>query len=301
MPSSTRALCGAAVLVMAAALPLHAQGRVRGAVAERVPVDSIARCDSLVDASVVDSVDAALYLSVKRVDGGTLGPEQTQALGDNIAAAFVVPQPFRLTVFSGPARLAVLRPMTPAPPTPRPPTLTGVYRVTSDRAGTITDIAIIRSALWDDFDAAATTAIHDISSLHSFFVPPDQTDSMQLDVRVSTDSVPGRAARLARARFPRMPVVDVVPLASNPPPAFPRGDSASSGDVVLRFVVDRSGEPRLDAVEAVRATSMSFLQAAIHALPDQRFTPAAIHGCRVSQLIDYPFTFVRADSTPIRH
>ncbi len=283
----------AVVAVIAAALRLGAQ--------ERAPNDSIARCDSIIRASIVDSVDAGLYLSVRRIDGGALGPEQTHALADNIGAAFVLPQPLSLTVFSGPARLAALRPTTADHPTPRPPTITGVYRVTSTRVGTVTNIVIMRSALSDAFDEAATAAIHDISPLHSFFVPPDGTDSMQIDVRFSTDSVSGVVARLAAAHFPRMPVIDVVPLASNPPPAFPPADSASSGEVVLRFVVDRSGEPRLDAVEAVRATSMSFLNAALRSLPDQRFTPAMIRGCRVAQLIDYPFTFVRADSTPWRH
>lgn len=284
--------------IVAAAVPLHAQ---IGAGGERSPIDSLARCDSIVGASTVDSVDAALFLSVRRVDGGVLGPEQARAIADNVGVAFVLPQPFSLSVFSGPARLAALRPMTADRPTPRPPTITGVYRVTSTRAGTITDVAIIRSALSDAFDDAASTALHDISALHSFFVPPDGSDSMQIDVRFSTDSMPGYATRLAAAHFPRMPIVDAAPLASNRGPVFPAADSAPSGEVVLRFVVDRTGVPRVDAVEAVRATSTSFLRAALRALPDQRFTPASIRGCRVAQLIDYPFTFVRADSTPIRH
>jgi outer membrane biosynthesis protein TonB len=113
-------------------------------------------------------------------------------------------------------------------------------------------------------------------------------------VRFSTDStIDGH--RIIAATFPRMPVVDAVPKRDNPPPAFPedeKADSVTSGEVVLRFVVDRSGTPDLATIELVRATSLSFAKAAVIALPSQRFEPATIRGCAVAQVIDYSFSFV---------
>jgi TonB family protein len=86
-----------------------------------------------------------------------------------------------------------------------------------------------------------------------------------------------------------------VPQRDNPPPVFPedeKADSVTTGEVVLRFVVDRSGLPDMATIELVRATSLSFARAAIVALPSQRFQPATIHGCAVAQAIDYSFSFV---------
>jgi len=107
------------------------------------------------------------------------------------------------------------------------------------------------------------------------------------------------------ADFPRMPVVDAVPFRNNPPAAFPeveKLDSASRGEVVLRFVVDRAGLPAMETIEVVRATAMTFLRAALTVLPDQRFTPARINGCAVAQEIYYPFSFVMPASPPaLRH
>jgi TonB family protein len=92
-----------------------------------------------------------------------------------------------------------------------------------------------------------------------------------------------------------MPVIDAMPRRDNPPAAFPedeKADSVTSGEVVLRFVVDRTGTPDLATIELVRATSLSFARAAVMALPSQRFEPATIRGCAVAQAVDYSFGFV---------
>jgi outer membrane biosynthesis protein TonB len=117
---------------------------------------------------------------------------------------------------------------------------------------------------------------------------------MRVDVRLSTDST-ADARRMIVATFPRMPVIDAMPRRDNPPAAFPedeRADSVTSGEVVLRFVVDRTGTPDLATIELVRATSLSFARAAVMALPSQRFEPATIRGCAVAQAVDYSFGFV---------
>jgi hypothetical protein len=91
-----------------------------------------------------------------------------------------------------------------------------------------------------------------------------------------------------------MPVVDAVPVLGNPAPAFPdaeRRDSVAAGEALLRFVVVHHGIPILSTVEDVRASSVSFLRAALAILAAQRFTPATVRGCPVAQQVDYLFSF----------
>ncbi|HWH50731.1 MAG TPA: energy transducer TonB [Gemmatimonadaceae bacterium] len=286
-----------------AANGLGAQQPVDSVARARIAHDSLARCDSIVGASRVDSVDAALFISVRRSDGRPLGPEQTSALESNIGAAFVAPRPFKLTVFAGPALIPALSLAAAAAPVLRSPTVTGTYRLSSDSAGVASQPIVVRAALAPGFDSAAMRAIEDLSALHSLFLPPRGAASMRIDVRWSTDSLPG-ALRLVSMHFPRMPVVDASPVRPVPAPAFPdaaRGDSLTSGQVVLRVVIDPSGAPRLDAVEAVRATSVDFVRAALESLVAQRFHPATIGGCAVPQLVDYPVSFVLPEPPAPRH
>jgi hypothetical protein len=152
----------------------------------------------------------------------------------------------------------------------------------------------MRASLVPGFDSAAVAAILDMGTFHDILVPPEGDDSMRVDVRLSTDST-ADARRMIVATFPRMPVIDAMPRRDNPPAAFPedeRADSVTSGEVVLRFVVDRTGMPDMTTIELVRATSLSFARAAVIALPSQRFEPATIHGCAVAQAVDYSFGFV---------
>ncbi|MFI5230361.1 MAG: energy transducer TonB [Gemmatimonadales bacterium] len=302
-----RARFGSLVLVAACTAAhgrrLNAQRITDSLSGARAAHDSTAKCDSIVSAARVDSVAAALFISVRRSDGGVLGPKQAAELQSNIGAAFVAPRPFRLTVFAGPAVMPALRPIGDTASSLRAPTVTGMYRVSSNAEGVIARPAVIRAALAPGFEKAAVAAIEDLASLHMLFVPPDGADSMRLDVRFSSDSLPG-ALRFVSTSFPRMRVVDAVPLAGSPPPEFPadaRADSLTQGEVVLRVVIDAEGAPVLDALEVVRATSSIFLRAALKSLIGQRFRPAAIRGCAVPQVIDYPFSFVLPEPPASRH
>ena len=265
--------------------------------------DSLARCDSIIAESRADSVEAGLFISVRRSDGGRLGPEQAAALESSIGSAFVAPRPFKLTVFGGPALIPALRPARAAGPELRAPTVTGTYRVTSTARGALSPPKVVRAALAPGFDSAAMRAITDVAFLRSLFVPPRGADSMRLDIRFSTDSIAG-AVRLVTTHFPRMPVVDAAPPRDNPPPAFPdeaRADSLTTGEVVLRIVIDQGGAPRLDAAEVVSATSTAFVRAALESLVAQRFRPATIGGCAVPQLVEYPLSFLLPQAPARRH
>jgi hypothetical protein len=182
----------------------------------------------------------------------------------------------------------------------RAPTLTGVYRYSATKARLAGPVETLRTALVPGFDSAAIEAIKIASTLSEVRSPRDDADSVRVEVRFSPDSLSG-AYRLATADFPRMPVVDAVPVRDNPPPEFPasaKEDSLVTGEVVLRFVVDASGHAAPGTVEVARATRVDFLQAALASLPAQRFSPASIRGCSVAQVVDYSFSFVLQDGKP---
>jgi hypothetical protein len=179
----------------------------------------------------------------------------------------------------------------------RAPMVTGVYRVVTNLDGSIRGMVTVGASLTAGFDSAARAAIRTGASRASEFFPPDGEDSMRIEVRFSTDST-GAARRLVNAFVPRMPVVDAIPLSTNKAAVFPQSaklDGFTAGEVVLRFVVESTGSPAMETMEVVRATSQSFLRAAVASLYRQRFTPAAIHGCAVAQQIDYPFSFILPD------
>lgn len=282
MIRGTRALVRAAMLVVISGRAADAQGI------------KTARCDSIVAAARVDSTPAGLFVFVRRLDG-ELPELQPKAIGDRIGVAFVPPKPFRMTVFSGPARMRTLRPVaTDTAGELRAPIVIGVYRFTSRKGNDPGRIRVVRSSLMPGFDSAATSAIVEGSADREVFAPPEPDDSMTVDVWFSSDSVPG-AQRITAAHFPRMRVVDAIPSRDNPPAVFPESakvDSLNTGEVVLRFVVDAAGLPEPSTVELLRATSISFVRAALDALPKQRFRPATIRGCPVAQTVDYSFSFV---------
>lgn len=258
----------------------------------QTPTSDAAKCDSVVAAARADVVDVGLFASIMRVDGGDLAFADQQKIAGALAAGFVPPRPFRLTVFGGPVRTRLLRARgADTIPELQTPTVTGVYRVTVTKRGA-SGMQVVRASLMPGFDSAAMEAIESAAALRSL-LPPAGEDSMRAEARFSTDSS-GFGRRITSASFPRMPVVNAVALRDNPQPVFPdeeKGDSTITGEVVFRFVVDREGRPAMETVELVRGSSLAFIRAALAILPRQVFSPATIRGCRVAQRVEYPFTF----------
>ncbi len=254
-----------------------------------------ARCDSVVAASRADTVGSGLFLALKRVDGGDLATGQITDMLLLTGAAFVPPTPFRLTVFSGPALIPSFRRVGgSAEAVLRRPTLTGAYRLKVDANEVFTSLETIRSSLMPGFDSAAISAIRAAGTSKGLFAPRDGTRSATIDFRFATDSIvePGwTVQRLVSATFPRMPVTDVVvqPSASNADLPEAERREGQPAETVLRFVVDRTGQPIMETLEIVRGTSVDFVRAALTALGKQRFMPATIHGCNVAQQVEFPF------------
>ncbi|HVX41437.1 MAG TPA: energy transducer TonB [Gemmatimonadaceae bacterium] len=273
----------------------------RGAAAQQVRADT-AGCDSIIAAARVDSVASALYIDARRSDGGEIADAQIGDMITAIASHFVPPRPFQMSVFAGPPRSRLLRAMGDTIAQLRPPTLTGVYRFTSDPDGNIVKDGVARASLVQGLDSAMLHAIRDAAEIKSIFVAADDDDSMAVDVRLSTDSIAG-SRRMLGATLPRMPVHDAVPLATNPAPEFPPEllkAGIGAGEVVFRFVVGRDGFPTDDTIELVRGTSTEFIRAAMAVFPRQQFRPATIDGCAVPQLVDYSFAFIAPETPPGR-
>ena len=281
------------VLCLALTAPPRAQAQVR---------PDTSACDSIVAAARVDSVPARLFVAVMRMDGPELSSARREKLLSTLVSSFLPPRPFRLTVFAGGVQMRTLRAHDADRADPRAPTVTGRYRVYASRGGDSLRLALVRASLMPGFDEAALDAIRSGRGTGAFASPPG-ADSMIVDVRFSSDSSPG-ARKFVDANFPRMPVVDAAPALDNPAPEFPEDERAAgvtAGEVVFQLVIDRSGSAAMETIEVLRASSMSFVMAALHGLPDQRFAPATIRGCPVAQQIEYPMTFVlpvaAADST----
>jgi len=259
------------------------------------------RCDSVVAAARVDSVNAGLFISAARRSGDPLTTMYLNYLTARIVSTFVPPKPFRLTVFEGPPLMRALRPRADTAPQLRAPTVTGVYRAISTQDSGLVQVKVVRASLMPGFDEAAIEAIRTAGVYRQLFTPPDDEDSLTIDVRISSDSVEG-SRRFVAASFPRMPVVDAVAFKTNPVPGFPvdaKLEGLTAGEVVLRFVVDRTGHPAMETIEVVRETSSSFLLDAIDVMPGLRFTPASVRGCAVAQTVDYAFSFLLPVAGPI--
>jgi Gram-negative bacterial TonB protein C-terminal len=257
---------------------------------------SDARCDSIVARARVDTVSSGLFLALKRVDGGDLATAQITDMLLLTGAAFIPPTPFRLTVFSGPAIAPSFRRISAsAAPVLRSPTLTGAYRVKVGRGGAFASLETIRVSLMPGFDSAAMIAIKSAGDAKGLFAPRDGTPSATIDFRFATDSVGGpgwTVRRLVTTTFPRMPVTDATVQSGSSSADLPQSERREGlpTETVLRFVVDRTGEPIMETLEIVRGTSIEFVRAALMALVKQRFVPARVNGCPVAQLIEFPFT-----------
>jgi len=257
---------------------------------------SDARCDSVVAASRVDTVSGGLFLALRRVDSGDLATGQITDMLLLTGAAFIPPTPFRLTVFSGPALIPSFRRLGGnGEPILRRPTLTGAYRAKVDVNEVLTSLETVRASLMPGFDSAAIAAIRSAGASKGVFAPRDGTASATIDFRFATDSIvePGwTVRRLVTATFPRMPVTDAAVRSSTTNAELPQTErrEGKPAETVIRFVVDRTGQPIMETLEIVRATSIDFVRGALSALGKQRFEPAKINGCSVAQQVELPFT-----------
>ena len=112
------------------------------------------------------------------------------------------------------------------------------------------------------FDSAATTAIREAGTIGAVMMPPDGEDSMRVEVRLSTDSIAG-SRRLVAGVLSATAGRRCGAASRQPAGGLSRGSEArqiTTGEVVLRFVVDRQGEPAMETIEVVRASGLCLSQ-----------------------------------------
>ncbi len=257
-----------------------------------------AACDSVIAAARAGNAQSGIFLLAQELLG-TAPDEQLRRIVLNVGNAFVPPQPFKLSVFAGPALVRGLRAIgADTVRVSRVPTVTGIYRVTVPGGDSVPDVLVVRRSLVAGFDSAAVAAIRASSSVPGLFTASTGSP-LAIDLGFTSDSLPG-SQRLFTATFPRITLKDAAPRADNPPVAYPseaEGDSTQV-NVVLRFVVAADGVVEPATVEVLRAAALPFMKAVLTSLSRQRFVPAMVNGCPVAQQVDYPFAFLPPERAP---
>lgn len=261
--------------------------RATGAQEPMITRDS-ATCDSALAAATVDSAPVTFWADLDAQITGELPPSRRIVLLSEFLASLEMPRPFRLSVFSsGASSTRGLRRVGARQGELRAPTVTGIYRfwllahpVKGEAA--VSNATVMRPSMVPGLDSAVLTSISKTTTT--------TREDMVLQLRISTEQTLGAEA-MSTAAFPRVRLADAVPFPNNPSPDYPADErqAGREGEVVLRFVVDRRGEPIEGTTEVVRGTSAAFANAAVELTPLLRFEPARVaDGCPVAQAVEYP-------------
>jgi len=260
------------------------------------------RCDSVLRAARVDSVEVAARAYLVRRDGELLPPRVRQLLLESFLAHFAPPKPLQLPVFGpGPATLRMLRPEHLGDSaSQRAPVLYGVYDFSFLRSGVVSRVITTVPSLAPGFDAnvlAALNALAAQDSMPAIVTRALDVDAVALELRITTGPEDSRfrvpPEGVFTAAFPRLTMVDAKRRADEPLPEYPEDerDDGGDGEALLRVVIDVSGVAIIPTMEVVHATSPSFALAAARTLARYHFTPAHVGECPVPQVMEVPFWF----------
>jgi len=261
-----------------------------------------ARCDSVLRAARVDSVDVTARAYLVRLEGAPLPPRARSVLLESILSHFTAPRPLRLPVFgAGPAPLRMLRPehLEGDSTSNREPVLYGVYDFSILRNGAAMGVVTKIPTMTPDFDARVIAAIQGsvADSAPAMVTRALGGDVVRFELRISTGPEDSRfrvpPATVFTATFPRLRLIDAKPTGARPLAEYPEDerDDGRDGEVLLRVVIDGSGSALVPTMEVLHATSPAFALAAARTLARYHFTPARVASCTVPQVIEIPFWF----------
>ena len=76
-------------------------------------------------------------------------------------------------------------------------------------------------------------------------------------------------------------------------PRYPSvlSQTGTSGQVVIRFVIDTLGRAEMGDITVVESTHALFTEAVKAVLPEYRFTPGEVGGKKVRTMVQMPFAF----------
>ena len=264
--------------------------------------ESSSPCDSVLRAAHVDSAEVTARAYLIRRDGATLTPRARNLLLETFLSQFRPPKPLQLPIFApGPVRTRMLQleVLGGDSLSKREPLVYGVYDFTLRRDGAITGVVTSIPTMVPGFDeqVAKALAAAAADSLPALIPRALDVDSLLLELRITTGAEDTRLrvppVTLFAANFPLLRMADAKPTGVKPLPEYPpdERDEGRDGEVLLRVVVDTSGEPVIPTLEILHETSPAFALSAARALARYHFAPAHVGSCAVPQVVVLPFWF----------
>jgi len=295
-----RLACGVA-LVVCMGTPARAQETRQAADTVR------ARCDSVLRASVADSQRVLVRSFLARRDGQPLEKNDGGMILQEFGAHLRLPRPMRLPVFSpGPAQMRSLRLLRTGDTTLRLPLIDATIQFLMLRNGTASHIEVTHPSLIPGFDSAAIASLRQMSEEKLFPLVSDEalSETIPLNLRLTSaaDGV-GIELPLFASFFPKLRVTDAILREPAPTPVYPKDERSvgAEGDVLFQVVVNSDGEPELETLELMHASTRGFAVAAFEAVRQMRWTPAHVDSCSVPQVVSVPIRFTlrpaHSDST----
>lgn len=257
----------------------------------------------------VGSVVDTIFASLRETDRHSLPDAYKAMLLRGLIQNFSVPSPLGVPVFGSGTRR---RPPATAPvkhlASPHDTvqdaghdtvvvSIAGEVSFTVQRNGRLADAALVTSSLSSSLDAQLLHAVTALDSMHAVPPLPDGTGGHSASLLFTADMLVDSASTTAPLFAARMPVWvverDVRLKRDSPKPRYPpRAEQENIGDELLvSFVVDDHGVPRMETVRLLRATYLEFARAVLKVLPEWRFEPARIDGCPVMRRVQLPFSF----------
>lgn len=189
--------------------------------------------------------------------------------------------------------------------------LRSFYRFTLHRDGHLTNAHVVGGVRNDAFDRAVIVALVSLDSTGMLPAPLGfddsfEADTLELRLTITNGSITSTRSK-GQARTPqpgvtplfrlRVPVLPVDrPLAAqagNPYPRYPQAlrDRNIEGDVRVEFLVRADGSVDSRSVQIRKTTALEFASAVLNILPQWRFLPLQVAGCKVASLVQMPSAF----------
>lgn len=249
--------------------------------------------------SAVDTVYASLQVTGKH----PLPSAYSNIMLRGLAEYFVLPSPLGVPVFGARGHKQQSDSRRVQQPVAEPESLTvafsGEVVFTLKRDGSLSDVRLDASSLSPSLDNAMLHAATALDSAHALPPFPDSVKADAITVFFAIDGS-GDSTRVSRPLFAAtMPVWTAEPMKHatgmrpNRKPRYPplAERERIPGSVLISFVIDAQGIPRMETVRLLRASAREFAAAVLDALPNWRFVPARIDGCPVPELVQMPFAF----------
>jgi TonB family protein len=189
--------------------------------------------------------------------------------------------------------------------------LRSFYRLTLHRDGHLTNAHVVGGVRNDAFDRAVIVALVALDSSGMLPAPLGfddsfEADTLELRLTITNGSISSTRSKgqartaqpgvtpLFRLRVPVLPVDrPLAAQAGNPYPRYPEAlrDRNIEGDVRSEFLVRADGSVDSRSVQIRKTTALEFASAVLNVVPQWRFFPLEVAGCRVASLVQMPSAF----------